>query len=172
MRNRHWNPDVHVHFGARKDMMTSPHVLLIEDDKFKADRVAAAIASAHPNSSITRAESVHAAVLNIQRRTFDVIILDMALPSHDLLPGTGQSSSLLSGGLELVMEVAYLRRSEAIIILTQYPEIEIEGHLHATQTAKSELQSLFSVNIAAVILYENDSERWRTELLATMDDCI
>ena len=105
------------------------------------------------NSSITVVKSVQGAVSAIANERFDFILLDMSLPTHDLKPGGGAGTSLLSGGLEVIMDLSLLGRRERVIVLTQYPEIEIEGELVPLDRVQAILDEMFEVVIDSVILY-------------------
>ena len=139
-------------------------ILLIEDDQFKRDAINKVIASELSSTKIVEAHSVHAAVAEISAGTFDLLVLDMALPSHSVVAGESPATSMLSGGLEVVMELAYLSRRDPIVVLTQYPELEIEGELLAIPEAEERLRSMFGEPIRAVIHYEDQDSGWVTRL--------
>jgi CheY-like chemotaxis protein len=100
------------------------NVLIVEDDDFKFKNVSLEIRSLVANINMERAASVREAVYFVQNHSFDLIILDMSLPSHRILPGKGPAASLLTGGMEIVYELAYMERHDPIVILTQYPELD------------------------------------------------
>ncbi|MBD9638459.1 response regulator [Ensifer sp. ENS07] len=142
--------------------------LIVEDDSFKAHSVCDVVRKTFPSAVFTAATSVHAAVGKLQEMAFDLIMLDMALPSHQLRPGFGPTSSLLSGGLEVIMELSYLRRSDPVIVLTQFPEIEIEGNLVNLRKAKEILIENYDANIVSVIHYRHEHPEWRISLQEEM----
>jgi CheY-like chemotaxis protein len=144
-------------------------ILVVEDDAFKLDRVTSCLEPLWSSSSITVVKSVQGAVSAVANEKFDFILLDMSLPTHDLKPGGGAGTSLLSGGLEVIMDLSLLRRSEKVIILTQYPEIEIEGDLIPLDRVKAILNKMFEVEIDSVILYRQESSEWEGELLRSLE---
>jgi len=144
-------------------------ILIVEDDTFKYDRIIACLKNLPERPAVKVARSVQAAVALMNEMRFDFILLDMSLPSHDLKPGGGAGSSLLSGGLEVIMELSFLERSDCVIVITQYPEVEIEGELVSIASAHATLRKLFSANIEAVILYRHESNDWERELLNTLE---
>lgn len=143
--------------------------LLVEDDEFKAASVRSVVKNMRPNTEFTTANSVHSAVSNLQIEEFDLIMLDMALPSHQLRPGSGPTSSLLSGGLEVIMELSYLNRLDPVIILTQFPELEVEGELIALKKAKEVLRKNYNANVIAVIHYRHEQQEWQDSLVQEMN---
>ena len=147
----------------------SKTILLVEDDSFKLDRIAACLSRAPFDLTIVCAGSVQAAVEKIGSGRYDFIFLDMSLPSHDLKPGGGAGASLLSGGIEIIMELSFLKRTDAVVIVTQYPEVEIEGELIPISRVHSVLCETFESNTIGVILYRHESTLWEDEVLSIME---
>ena len=106
-------------------------VLLVEDDNFKQELVEQLVLQVRPIVEIVVARSVQQAVQLLGSGTFDLIILDMSLPSHESKAGGSQPISQPSGGIEVLLELSYECRTDRVVILTQYPEIEYDGRLHS-----------------------------------------
>lgn len=142
-------------------------VLVIEDDQFKLDAVVRVL-EAEGNFEIHHAQSVQGALARIGQSEFDLLILDMALPSHSVVAGESPPTSMLSGGLEVIMELSYLKRTDALVVLTQYPELEIEGELLPIRSAEEKLRTMFGTYIRGVILYEHQDAGWVDKLRALL----
>jgi CheY-like chemotaxis protein len=139
-------------------------ILIVEDDTFKYDRIVACLTGLSDSPSTHIPRSVQAAVKMLGDQTFDFILLDMSLPTHDLKPGGGSGTNLLSGGLEVIMELSFMKRTDNVIVITQYPEVEIEGELVPISNVHSTLRDMFEANIVAVILYRQESSEWENDL--------
>jgi CheY-like chemotaxis protein len=150
--------------------MSNLQILLVEDDHFKADIIRNCLLSAHPMPLIQTAESVRTAIQAIQTSSFDLIVLDMALPSHNVLPGKGQVTSLLSGGLEVLFELSYKNRSDKVVVVTQYPEIEIEGKLIPLVQAKEHLARLMGIKVLEILQFSKSEVTWSKALLQQLDE--
>lgn len=140
------------------------NILLVEDDQFKRVKISSSLNEFLPDASLKVAESVSAAVLAVQENIYEWIVLDMALPSHSLVAGGGASTSLLSGGLEVLFELNYMNRTDPVIIVTQYPEIEIDEELIPLKKVTKHLKSICNANVIDSIYYENDETSWQTRL--------
>jgi CheY-like chemotaxis protein len=140
-------------------------VLIVEDDTFKLERITGCLRNLPKAINITIATSVQFAVATLASASFDFILLDMALPSHDLKPGGAPSSSMLSGGLEVIMELSFLLRRDNVIVITQYPEVEIEGDLIPIDNAEQVLNSICNISLTGVIHYDHETNDWETSLL-------
>ena len=62
------------------------------------------------------------------------------------------------------MELAFLHRTENVVVITQYPEIEIEGELIPVEKAETVLKAMYPVNFAGVIHYKHDEKEWEEAL--------
>ncbi len=141
--------------------MTAMHILLVEDDPFKQKPIEAAIFDVHPNAKIHLARSVQQAVKLLRARSYDRVVLDIALPSHDSRAGGAQPISQPSGGIEVLLELAYDERSDPVVIITQYPEIEYNNRFHPLAKARQALTAAIPVTIVAVVYFIPQDDGWR-----------
>lgn len=139
-------------------------ILLIEDDQFKQELVETAIRIARPAGKIMVGRSVQQAVQLLRSRSYDLIVLDIALPSHESRAGGAQPISQPSGGLEVLFELSFDLRTDPVIIVTQYPEIEFDGNLYPLTKVKNAFEKSMCVNIVDVIYFSAQAEEWRERL--------
>lgn len=149
-------------------VMAAMKILIVEDDAFKLERISNCLKRVAKPPALTVAMSVQSAVATLSAQRFDVVLLDMALPSHEVRPGGAPPSSLLSGGMEIIMELDFLKRAEKVTVITQYPEIEIEGELIPVERSEAALKRMCAVNFAGVIHYKHDEKEWETVLIQTL----
>lgn len=86
-------------------------VLIIEDDSFKANSVIELIKSLDKNATTYRIEPFVDAIELINKHTYDLVLVDMAIPSHPTIPGGGSPMSLLTGGLDVILELRRTRKN-------------------------------------------------------------
>ncbi|KQY41768.1 hypothetical protein ASD46_15760 [Rhizobium sp. Root491] len=139
-------------------------VLIVEDDTFKYGEMLRAIAGCCDVTEVISALSVGEAVAALAEAEFDCILLDIALPSHGLKKGEGAPHSFPSGGVEVLLELDYLGRKDNVIIVTQYPELELEGKLYPLGRVKKRVSELMRVNLAGVVQFDRLSEGWKKDL--------
>jgi CheY-like chemotaxis protein len=139
-------------------------VLLIEDDSFKEKSLTDFLVATITDLSIVSAPSLVDAIEAIDQRSYDLILIDMAIPSHPIILGGGAPMSLLTGGLEVLLELESMGRSDACVIVTQYPDIEVSGSLINVANAAEEIKSKLGCEVLGCIQYSEDSGGWKDQL--------
>jgi CheY-like chemotaxis protein len=148
------------------NLTTEFRCLIVEDDKFKLDRVLSFLREQlGSNWEIVTSNASSIAMEELNKDAFDLAIIDMAIPSHPASLGDGSPYSLPKGGLDVLFEIDALGYDCVSIILTQYPEVEINGCLVPVESAIKEMQSKFDIAVAGCVEYFEDNDVWKTELL-------
>jgi CheY-like chemotaxis protein len=136
-------------------------VLLVEDDEFKATDILKVLEESFAHDQVLRAMSVTSAMKAISNETFTVIVLDMSLPTFELSGPGGGGSPQGQGGLEVLRLARRLRNASPFIVVTQYPDIELDGNDIPLAIAAKALRARFDVDVKACLLYEFDGDNWR-----------
>jgi ActR/RegA family two-component response regulator len=144
--------------------------LIVEDDPFKMEGIRAHLQSIFGDRLEAvgcQALATAATLLSTQR--FDLAILDMSIHSHEPEAGAGSPIPLSSGGLDVLFEINYSGVETVCIILTQYPDIEIEGVPIPVEMAKHEILDKFSIDVAGCVRYLEDDEKWKEEVVSILE---
>ena len=139
-------------------------VLMVEDDEFKAQDISKVIDEVLHGIIVQRANSVTSALKEISQSDFRCVILDMSLPTFALSGPGGGGSPQSQGGLEVLRLARRLSNKSTFIIVTQYPDIEIDGRDVSLLLAPAALSARFSLDVKACLLYEFDGYAWRNPL--------
>ena len=140
-------------------------ILILEDDSFKSDHLTKIVNLSVTNADIRVVSDLASAVVAISQCKFDLILVDMALPSHPVVSGGGAPLSLLTGGLEVLFELRSLNRSDACIIITQYPEIEIAGRFYSVDHSAAAIREQFMCDVVGCFQYVAESTEWSEKLI-------
>ncbi len=140
-------------------------VLVIEDDEFKAADILRAIEELDRAIETERAASVTSALRKITTEDFDLLVLDMSLPTFDLSGPGGGGSPQGQGGVEVLRLAKWLGKDTPVVVVTQYPDIEIDGREAPLSVAAARLSTRFEVDVKLCILYEFDSDVWRSRFV-------
>jgi CheY-like chemotaxis protein len=137
------------------------NVLLIEDDEFKAADISKVLTDSLPGASVQRATSVTSALRAMTEDSFSLVILDMSLPTFDLSGPGGGGSPQSQGGVEVLRLARRLGNVSPFVVLTQYPDVEIDGQDVPLARAARALRNRFGVDVKNCVLYEFDGDSWR-----------
>tara|TARA_R110001583_G_C5669027_1_gene410517 strand:- start:7584 stop:8039 length:456 start_codon:yes stop_codon:yes gene_type:complete len=130
-------------------------LLIVEDDKHKSsDIIEFIISQGIDKNSIYLTESIADTITYLASTTPDKIVLDMSLPSHT----AGSSIPLPNGGIEVLLELRYNGIIDLpVLILTQYPQIEINKQFYALNQSAEKIMSAFSMKNILVSDFDNEA---------------
>lgn len=137
------------------------NILIVEDDSFKLKKINDYICSTFPNLNIKVKDNVRDAVIYLKNENPDKIILDMSLPSHSAKVGKGNPLSMPSGGIEVISELSFSNKVDIpLIILTQYPEIEVENEYYPIPEAGKFITEIYGIEKLHVSFYDDSNDEW------------
>jgi CheY-like chemotaxis protein len=133
-------------------------VLLVEDEIHKRDELVQCVLEVY-NVLPEVVDGVRSAVLKVSSDDFDIVILDMALPtfgesSADQLKGHDQAQ----GGIEVLRTLRYKSKTPKIIIVTQYPDFYIGSQKVKLKDASKIIEIKYGQKVLAGILYKYKSK--------------
>ena len=135
-------------------------VLLVEDDEHKMRSIVSALRACDQAVDMVIAESLYTGIQSIDAVPFDLIVLDMAIPSHPPVPGEGSPVSFNTGGLDILLELDSRSRSDPCIVITQFPEIEISQVFHPVGQAAAAIEKELGYKVIDCIAYSGDGGDW------------
>lgn len=144
-------------------------ILLVEDDDYKSSDIARAIVKKLNNSEVIKAASVTSALRYVSSQSFDLLILDMSLPTFDLSGAGGGGSPQSQGGVEVLRLMKRRHLTAPVIVITQYPDIEFDGQEVPLARASKLLAERFQLPVLACLAYEFDRDTWRHDLSAVLE---
>ncbi|WLG38763.1 hypothetical protein [Pseudomonas rhodesiae] len=139
-------------------------LLIVEDDDYKLESIRTFVLASLGDVSIFTSVSLKDALESINHSTFDLIFVDMAIPSHPPTTGQGTPVSFNTGGLDIIMKLSAIGRTDPCVIITQYPDIEISGEYIPLNEVVDRLPELLECEVAACIFYDEGSDSWKSEL--------
>jgi len=138
-------------------------ILIVEDDNFKYSEIKNFITdNGVSEQDIIAKVAVADTIRYLNENTPDKIILDMSLPSHVAKLGEGTPLALPSGGMEIIRELSYLKKINIpIIILTQYPQIQINNDSHSISEVATVIQEKFKFTHLIVDSFDSEDNQWK-----------
>lgn len=141
-------------------------VLIVEDDPFKLDDIQRVIEKV-PCAVWTPATSLHSAMTALEQKSFEFVVLDMAIPSHTSDAGAADTYSQPVGGLDVLLFLASAERREQVAILTQHPTVEYDRRHVPLNKLIQILQGDGVTNVRAAIWF-TEGKAWEGLLLDAM----
>lgn len=139
-------------------------IMIVEDDAFKYEKIQKLVCSVIDLPTIMRFDCVYDAIVYLQDNSPDKIILDMSLPSHTQRVGEGSPLPMPAGGIEIILELKSIKKNNIpIIIITQYPDIEIENDYFSIIEAGEEISNVYGIVDISAVLYEESSDNWKNK---------
>jgi DNA-binding NarL/FixJ family response regulator len=135
-------------------------VLLVEDDEHKRRGIIAALRICDPQTEVIVAESLYTGIQSIDDVPFDLVVLDMAIPSHPPVPGEGSPVSFNTGGLDVLLELDSRGRSDRCIVITQFPEIEVSRVFYPVDVASEAIEKELGYTVIDCIAYSGHDGDW------------
>jgi response regulator RpfG family c-di-GMP phosphodiesterase len=69
-----------------------------------------------------------------------------------------------AGGIEIILELKSIKKNNIpIIIITQYPDIEIENDYFSIIEAGEEISNAYGIIDISAVLYEESSDNWKNK---------
>ena len=132
-------------------------ILIVEDDEFKAEHLRPIL---HGLGEIVLVQSVREAVVTVLSDNFDLVVLDMALPTFTKSTLSSGGTAQAQGGMEVIRALKSRQAQIPIIIVSQYPDLEIEGSFLALQSCPAILRERYQVNLVGAVLFDFDDKSW------------
>lgn len=133
-------------------------VLLIEDEEHKRDEIIQYVKQVYDLYPDV-VDSVRSAIMKIMEVDYDIIILDMALPTFggdtaDSNKGHDQAQ----GGIEVLRVLKLEKKSTKIILVTQYPDFYIGGIKVKLKDSPKIIFDKYNQEIIGAVLYHYKSK--------------
>lgn len=136
-------------------------ILLIEDDLYKRDQLEDFLKGCFETLELDIAMSVNSAKKCLQIKSYDLLILDMSLPTFDISAEESGGRPQNYGGADILR---YLRRKKIAtksIVVTQYEEF-IDNSL------KEELMEKYQENFSGIV-YFDINKNWVVSLRESLE---
>ena len=136
-------------------------VLIVEDDEHKIDDLTDLLNAHNGKYSLEIKKSVREAIICVKNSDFDVVLLDMSLPNFDQTAAAAGGSGQPQGGLEIIRMLKRIKKNPAIIIVSQYPQMEFDGRFHSLKDSANIIKDKYDVNVVGSVLYLVGSLNWQ-----------
>jgi response regulator len=133
-------------------------ILIIEDDKNKSSQVIERLNSQYSNLTFSEKRSFQQGVKSLRNSSFDLLLLDMTLPTFDIDTNSGGGKIRNFAGREILEEMLQREINLKTIIITQYESFG-EEQITISQM-RNILKEKYHKNFIEIIYYSSSSKSW------------
>lgn len=139
-------------------------ILIADDNLDKQNTIKGVLETASLNVEISYAHSYNSTIKNLKSNSFDIVLLDMSMPTFDAREGATSTIKPLAGR-DVLSKLKYKQSKVKVIVITQF---DVFGRMTDTIELKDlelNLQENFSDNFKGCIYYDPRSSVWNEKLV-------
>lgn len=139
-------------------------VLIVEDSDHKRERIVALVQEVFAELHLDQALSFTSACASVGAQEFDVVIMDMSLPTYDRSRTDTGGALRTFGGREVARKMIRRKLSATIVFVTQYDSFSDVGRSHSLPSLEKELAAECGENFGGLVYFDTSKSAWREEL--------
>lgn len=147
-------------------------LLLVEDDDNKRKQLGQVVSEMWPDAIVTISRSLQSGLRAIRGADFDLVLLDMSLPTYDVGPDEPGGSTHAFGGREFLKELRRFKKPLPVIVVTQFEAFGSGPEMMTLEALEEELRAAFPVNYRGYVYYNATTESWKEQLRTMVDSAI
>lgn len=140
-------------------------IILIEDDELKATEISDFLKS--KGFIVFVEKAFNTGMKSISNNTFDLALLDMAIPSFEISPEHPTSRIRKYGGKDILSEIERCEIDLPSIVITQYRVFD-DGEM-SIEKMDMELAEEFEKIYFGIVYYNSSTMDWQDKLIDLID---
>ena len=145
--------------------MGTLNILLVEDEDPKRSHIHKFLKKRFLNVHVVEARSVTSTFDEIEKSKFDLLLLDMSLPTFDVGQGETGGRPQGFGGLEILRYLEMEGEKIDSLVLTGYEAFPDDtGKIIDLQTLRQRLMNEFPRVVRGVVHYNSSLDDWKQKL--------
>jgi len=146
------------------------NLLLIEDNDLKKEKILAFIFESFPDINVTTASSYNTAMTLALDNVYDLMILDMSIPTYEKNENNRGGRFRVFGGREIAQRLKKMKKLPNFLVLTGYKDFKNDIE-KITFEQLAEIMSKIDHSFLGMIHYESASSKWKSETLLAIGKC-
>lgn len=139
-------------------------IILVEDDSKKIEDITSFMTKRLPKSILTVRESYQSGVREILNNSFDVLLLDMSIPTYDKTPFEVGGPYEKFGGYKILKELSRKNRPLKTILITMFDDFGESDQSITLEQINSSLSEDFPSHFLGSVFYQSKETKWQEEL--------
>ena len=141
------------------------NILIIDDDLNKRERIIEFIKSEYECINIVQKKSYQSALKEIFSQAYDMVLLDMTMPTFDIDIGEAGGRIRVFAGKEVMRKMIRRKYLFPVVIITQFERFGDDKNEILFDALKEELSSSYPEVFRDMIYYNAASSSWHDILL-------
>jgi CheY-like chemotaxis protein len=145
-------------------------ILFIEDNLIKLEAVLNVLNSNIPNAVIITKDSFRSGLKELMDNSFDILLLDMSLPTWDREGVKKQEGFERFGGETIMREMKRKSKLTPTVVITMFSEFGIGKSFIDLVDLDRHLKSEFKEFYKGFVKYSSSERKWEDELKTVLGD--
>ncbi|MBI5270046.1 MAG: response regulator [Burkholderiales bacterium] len=145
-------------------MTETKRLLLIEDSPHKRAKVVEHIKALYPQIHIREAGSFASGCRAVDACEYDVLLIDMSLPTYDKSPAAAAGKFRPFGGREIARKIVRRGLRTPLIFITQFESFSDRGNSFSFDTLMEKLREECGAAFVGMLFYDSSKTSWKDEL--------
>lgn len=146
----------------------SMSVLLVEDNYHKRQKIISFFSTAFRDTIVREAYSYTSGSKAAFESDYDLVILDISLPTYDKTGNEAGGRKRLFGGREIARKLLRRKEDVNLVFMTQYDAFSDGGYSLSLDELRDLLQQECGERCLGVIFYDSAASTWKDSLSAVM----
>lgn len=147
-------------------------ILVVEDNEYKRKRIVELLTADFPDVEVSECYSFTSAWKAMTKKHYDLVLLDMSLPTFDKSESESGGTFRAFGGKELARKIVRRKIESKFIFVTQYKNFSDSVNSYSFTDLKNELLNDYLDDCFGFILYSNSQSEWKEYLSNSIREAI
>ena len=140
------------------------NILVIEDDPNKRRQIVEFLNLEFDNAKIVEKYSYQSGLKEILDKEYEVIILDMSMPTFDITSHENGGRPRPFAGKEIIMQMNRKKIKIPIIVVTQFENFGEGNSIITLKELSNELNALYNETYMGTVYYNAVLNNWKDDL--------
>lgn len=144
-------------------------ILIVEDNKHKRDRVTSVVKNKIFEADIDYAYSFTSGSNQSTNYQYDLIILDISLPTYDKIGNESGGRFRTFGGKEIARKIKRRGIKTNLIFITQYEAFSDKGRSYSLAELENDIRTEHGEQCLDLIYYDSSKSVWKEKLIEALN---
>lgn len=140
------------------------NILIIEDDPLKSTQLAEVLKQIYTVANITETRSFQSGLKQVVEGRWDLVVLDMTLPTYDQEFGEDGGRIRTFGGMDIFDEIDRRALAIKVIVVTQFPAFGEGPERKTLEELATELKRDYAALYLGIVYYHPSQSDWKARM--------